>query len=97
MLKLYQTKDEDGEFYFQIELTPSFWKFIDKITSLIYDENDMIDDHYRREFKDNDYFSFKKDGVIMIIIMTKDRIHVAIFGYSKNKEIKDVLFKEYFF
>jgi len=97
MLKLYSTKDENGEFYFQIESTPSFWKFIDKIAYLIYDENDMIDDHYRGEFKDNDYFSFKKNGVIMLIIMTKKRIHVSIFGYSNNKEIKEVLFKEYSF
>ena len=57
----------------------------------------MIDDHYRGELKDNDYFGFEKDGVYLIIVMTKERAHIIILGLPNNKEVKEFLFENYSF
>ena len=97
MEKLYSSKDEKSEFYAQIEVTKNIWKFLDKLTYRLFDENWMIDDHYRGEFKDNDYFSFEKDGVYLIIVMTKERAHIIIVGLPNNKEVKEFLFENYSF
>lgn len=66
MEKLYSTKDGKSEFYAQIEVTENIWKFLDKLTLRLFGENWMIDDHYRGEFKDNDYFSFEKNGIWLL-------------------------------
>ena len=94
---LYSTKDEKSEFYAQIEVTKNIWKFLDKLTYRLFDENFMVDDHYRGELKDNDYFSFEKDGVYLIIVMTKERAHIIILGLPDNKEVKEFLFENYSF
>jgi len=45
----------------------------------------------------NDYFSFEKDGVYLIIVMTKERAHIIILGLPNNKEVKEFLFENYSF
>ncbi len=39
MGKLYATKDEKSEFYAQIETNRDIWKFLDKLTYRLFDEN----------------------------------------------------------
>ncbi|MBI2632125.1 hypothetical protein HYW75_03915 [Candidatus Pacearchaeota archaeon] len=97
MAKLLAIKDEKSELYAQLETTKDIWKFLDKLAYRLYDENWMIDDHYRGELKDNDYFSFEKEGVYLIIIMTKERTHLVILGLPNNKEYKEFIFEEYSF
>ncbi|MCW8965448.1 MAG: hypothetical protein OQK82_01985 [Candidatus Pacearchaeota archaeon] len=97
MQKLYSTKDEKSEFYAQIEVTKNIWKFLDQLTYRLFNENWMVDDLYRGELKDNDYFSFEKDGVCLIIVMTKEREHIIILGLRDNKEVKEFLFENYSF
>ncbi|MEK6825424.1 MAG: hypothetical protein AABY00_01420, partial [Nanoarchaeota archaeon] len=87
-----------GELYLQIEVTKDIWKTLDEIANRLYDENWMIDDHYRGEIKDNDYFSFNKDGINLCIIMTKNRAHIIILESANlQKEIKKFIFKDYSF
>ena len=57
----------------------------------------MIDDHYMGKLKNNDYFSFEKDGVYLIIVMTKELAHIIILGLPDNKEVKEFLFENYSF
>ena len=95
MKKLYATKDEKSEFYAQIETNRDIWKFLDKLTYRLFDENYMIDDHYRGEIKTNDYFSFEKEGIYLIIVMTKERTHLIILGLPNNKEVKEFIFENY--
>ncbi|MBS3124053.1 hypothetical protein J4437_05475 [Candidatus Woesearchaeota archaeon] len=97
MEKLYSIKEDKSEFYAQIEVTTNLWKFIDKLTYRLFDENWMVDDHYRGELKDNDYFSFEKDGVYLIIVMTEKRAHIIIIGLPNYKEVKEFLFENYSF
>ena len=97
MKKIYSIKDEKSELYFQIEVGKDIWKFLDNLTHELYDENWMIDDHYRGEIRDNDYFGFTKDGVYLGIVMTKNRVYIIILGLPANlqKEIKELIFKDY--
>jgi len=95
MGKLYATKDEKSEFYAQIETNRDIWKFLDKLTYRLFDENYMVDDHYGGEIKTNDYFSFEKEGVYLIIVMTKERTHLIILGLPDNKEVKEFIFENY--
>ncbi len=97
MEKLYSIKDEKSEFYAQIELTKNIWKFLDRLAFLLYDENYMIDDHYRGELRNNDYFSFEKEGVYLIILMLEKRANIIILGLPYNNEVKEFLFKNYSF
>lgn len=97
MLKLFATKDEKKAFYAQIESNGDIWNFLDKLSYKLYDENWMIDDHYRGELKNDDYFRFEKEGVSLIIIMTQKRAHIIILGLSENKEIKEFLHENYSF
>lgn len=97
MEKLFATKDEKLEFYAQIEVTKNIWKFLDKLTYKLFNENWMIDDHYGGKLKNNDYFLFEKDGVDLIIVMTNERAHIIILGVPNNKEIKEFLFENYSF
>lgn len=98
MTRVFATKDEKSEFYAQIEVTKNIWKFLGELAYRLYDENYMIDDHYqilkdKKEF--NDYFSFEKDGVYLIIVMTEKRAHVIVMGLPNNKEVKKFLFEHY--
>lgn len=97
MEKLFAIKDEKHEFYAQIQVTKNIWKFLDKIALNLFYENSMIDDHYRGELKTSDYFSFEKDGIIIMIIMTKERAHIIILNPPNHKEIKEILNKQYTF
>ena len=97
MEKLYATKDEKSEYYAQVETNQNIWKFLDKLAYRLFDENDMIDDHYRGELKANDYFSFQKEGVYLIIVMTKERTHLVILGLPNNQEVKEFIFENYKF
>ena len=97
MEKLYSVKDKKSDFYAQIALTKNIWNFLDKLTSKLYDENWMIDDHYRGELKNNDYFHFEKDGVNLIIVTTEKRANIIILGLADNKEVKEYLFENYSF
>ncbi len=97
MEKLYSTKDKKSEFYAQIEVTENIWKFLDKLAYRLFDENWMIDDHYRGELKNNDYFSFEKDGIHLIIVMTEKQAHIIVLGLPDNKEVKEFLFENYSF
>ena len=100
MEKLYSTKDEKSEFYAQIEVTKNIWKFLDKLAYKLYNENWMIDDHYQTLWDKkniNDYFSFEKDGVYLIIIMTETRANIIIIGLPENKEVRKFLFENYSF
>lgn len=97
MGKVYSIKDEKSEFYAQIEVTKNIWKFLDKLAYRLFDENWMIDDHYGGELKDNDYFSFEKDGVYLMIVMTKERANIIILGLPNNKEVKEFLLEDYSF
>jgi len=97
MEKLYSIKDKGLEFYAQIELTKNLWKFLDKLTYELYNENWMVDDHYRGELKNNDYFSFEKNGIYLIVIMAEKRAHIIIIGLSANENIKKILFENYSF
>ena len=95
MGKLFAIKDEKSEFYAQVEITKDIWKFLDKLVFRLFDENWMIDDHYRGELKNNDYFSFEKDGVYLMLIMTEKRLHIIVLGLPNNKEVKEFLFENY--
>lgn len=97
MGKLFAIKDEKSEFYVQIEIDKNIWKFLDKLAYRLFDENWMVDDHYRGEIKENDYFSFEKDGVFLGIIMAAKRAHIIILGLPNNKEIKEFLVENYSF
>ncbi len=97
MEKLYSTKDKKSEFYAQIEVTENIWKFLDKLAYRLFDENWMIDDHYGGELKNNDYFSFEKDGIHLIIVMTEKQAHIIVLGLPDNKEVKEFLFENYSF
>lgn len=97
MEKLYSIKDEKSEFYAQVEVTKNIWRFLDKLAFQLYDESWMIDEHYRGEIKNNDYFCFEKDGVYLIIIMVKKRANIVIIGLPDNSKIKEFLFKNYTF
>ncbi len=96
MKKLYAIKDENGELYFQIEVTKDIWKTLDELANILYDESWIIDDHYRGEIKDNDYYGFSKDGIYLGIVMTKNRAHIVVLGaVNLQKEIKEFIFKDY--
>ncbi len=98
MKKLYSIKDEKSELHFQIEISKDIWKTLDELANRLYGENWMIDDHYRGEIKDNDYFGFTKGGIYLGIVMTKNRAHIIILGSANlQKEIKDFIFKSYSF
>jgi len=100
MEKLYSTKDEKSEFYAQIEVTKNIWKFINNLAYRLFDQNWMIDDHYQILWdkpKINDYFSFEKDGVYLIIVMTEKLAHIIVLGLPNNKEIKEFVFENYSF
>ena len=97
MKKIYVIKNGKSELYVQIEVTKGIWKTLDELANRLYDENWMIDDHYRGELKDNDYFSFEKDGVCLMIVMTKERAHIIILGLPNNKEVREFLFENYSF
>ena len=47
--------------------------------------------------KFNDYFSFEKGGVYLIIVMTEKLAHVIILGLQNNKEVKKFIFGNYSF
>ena len=100
MAKMFASKDEKSEFYAQIEVTKDIWKFLGDLAYRLYDENWMIDDHYqvlwdKKEF--NDYFSFEKDGVYLVIVMTEKKAHIIVLGLPDNKEVKEFLFENYSF
>ncbi len=95
MANVYAIKEEKNELYVQIEITNNIWKFLDKVAYLIFNENWIIDEHYNGVIKENDYFSFKKKGTCLVIVMTKKRAHIIIFGMKKNKGVKRVIFKNY--
>jgi len=100
MGKLYATKDERSEFYAQIETNKDIWKFLGKLAHRLFDENGMIDDHYQTIWdkpKFSDYFSFEKDGVYLIIVMTEKRAHIIILGLPNNSEVKEFTFENYKF
>ncbi|MBR9705487.1 hypothetical protein GOV14_00470 [Candidatus Pacearchaeota archaeon] len=97
MEKLYSMKDEKSEFYVQIKVSKNIWKFLDKLAHEVFDENWMIDDHYRGELKDNDYFRFEKNKISLIIIMTKERAHIIFLGLPNNDQVKEFIFEHYSF
>ena len=100
MGKLYSTKDEKSEFYALIEVTKNIWKFLSDLAHRLYGENWMIDDHYQTLWdkpKFNDYFSFEKDGVYLIIVMTEKLAHIIVLGLPDNKEVKEFIYKNYSF
>lgn len=97
MQKLIAVKSEKGEFYAQIETTEKIWAFLNDLSFLLFDDNSMIAEHYQSGIMDNDYFSFNKNGVYLIIVMTNSRAHLSIIGLQDNQEIKDYVFKHYSF
>jgi hypothetical protein len=97
MGKLFAIKDEKAKFYAQIESSKDVWQVLDGLANILYGESWMIDHHYRGEVKENDYFSFDKNGVHLIIIMTLKRIHLVVMGLENNQKIKDFIFDSYSF
>jgi len=97
MEKLFAIKDEKSKFYAQIGISKDILKFLDKLAYNLYNESWMIDDHYRGELKDNNYFNFEKEGVYLIIVMVEKRAHIIIIGLPNNKEVKEFLFENYSF
>lgn len=97
MAKLYLVKDEKSKFYAQIEVTKRTLKFLEELACMLYDEKDMINYHYNGNIKTEDHFSFEKDGIHLIIIMTEKRAHIMVLGLPDNKEIREFFFKNYFF
>ncbi len=100
MEKLYTIKDEKSEFYAQIEVTKNIWEFLNKLAYRLFDESWMIDDHYQilwDKSKINDYFSFGKDGVYLIIVMVEKRAHIVVIGLPNNSEVKEFTFENYSF
>ena len=95
METLYSIKDEKSEFYIQIKLTKNIWKYLDNLAHKLFNENIMIDEYYRGEIKNNDYFSFKKDGIYLGIIMKEKRAYIIILGLLNNSKIKELTFKYY--
>ncbi|MEK6867755.1 MAG: hypothetical protein AABX98_02935 [Nanoarchaeota archaeon] len=95
--KLYAIKDEKSELYVQVEITKNIWTFLDKIAFQLFKENWMIDDHYRGEVKNNDYFSFKKKELYLIIVMTNKRAHIMILGTRAKKKLKRLIFENTLF
>ena len=92
---MYSTKDEKSDFYAQIEVTKNIWKFLDKLADRLFNEDGMIDDHYRGELKDNDYFSFEKEGIHLMIVMANKRAHIVILGLPDNARIKEFFSEHY--
>jgi len=100
MEKLYAIKDEKSEFYAQIEVGKNIWEFLGKLAYMLFDENWMIDDHYQTlwdESKINDYFSFGKDGIYLVIVIVGKRAHMAVLGLPNNSEVKKFTFENYSF
>lgn len=97
MKKMYSFKDKKAELYIQIEIDKNIWGFLDNLTYELFDENYMIDDHYRGKIKDNDYFSFNKKGIHLSIITLKNRAHIIIIGlnYKVQKRIKNMILEEF--
>ncbi|MBI2665194.1 hypothetical protein HYX12_01065 [Candidatus Woesearchaeota archaeon] len=97
MDKLLAMKDNNMEFYAKVEITTTIWTFLDELASLLYGQNWMIDDHYRGEIKNNNYFSFNCNGIYLIIIMTDILAHIVIIGLPDNNVLKELVFKHYSF
>ncbi|MDP3733616.1 MAG: hypothetical protein Q8R37_00130 [Nanoarchaeota archaeon] len=94
---LFALKDEKGELYLQIEITKNIWKFLDTLADTLFNENWMIDDHYRGKLKNNDFFSYKKDKIYLMIIITEKRANIIILGLPDSKKVKEFLCKNYSF
>lgn len=98
MKKIFAIKDKKSEFYVQIEVTKNIWKFLSDLAFKLFDENWMIDDLYqilwdKKEF--DDYFSFKKHNIYLVVVMTQERAHIIILGLDNNKKIKDFVLENY--
>ncbi len=98
MKKLYALRDNESEFYVQIEVDKDIWELLDKLTyKFLYNDNWMIDDHYRGEIRNNDFFSYDKGGIYLGIVMCNNRAHIIVLGSKINSELKKFLFERYSF
>lgn len=95
--RLYAITDKKSELCVQLQITKNIWNTLDKIAFQLFKENWMIDDHYRGEIKENDYFSFEKKEIRLIIVMTKKRAHIIVLGKINKKKIKKLVFENYYF
>ena len=94
---LYATKQNDSELYFQIENSASRWNFLDELAHALFDDNWMIDDHYRGQERQNDYFSYTHQSVTLLIISADGRSHIIVQGFENSQLIIDLVFRYFAF
>lgn len=99
MRKLYSLQDAPKELFLQLSTDTNILPFLEKIAGLLFQENWMIDDHYRGRIINNGYFSFRKGTVYWGIIQANRRTNIILLGLSnvQQKNLKKFIAKNYSF
>jgi hypothetical protein len=79
MVKIYSVVDKDKELFFQIDKSEK--DFLPRLINFIYGKGA---EELLKDYKEQEYFSFKKDKISMAIISMGDKIGILIQGLDDN-------------
>jgi hypothetical protein len=97
MDRLIGLKENGNELFFQAVFSDKFFKFMDELCCMVFDECWIVDSQYQSGYAPNSHLSFEKDGVYLSLVMANKRVFVTVLGYENHKKLKDLLVKYYKF
>ena len=101
-MKLYMTKSDEKELYFQLEKTNEGLNNLNKIVGILYDDSEFFFDmDWQNGFpKTESYQGYESKEIYIGATVSEKRIHLVIRGLKdkdKINKIKEFIFSNYDF
>ena len=99
-MKIYMTKSDGKELYFQLEKTNEGLNNLDKIAGILYGNSKFFFDmDWQNGFpKTESYQGYESNGIYIGASVSEKRIHLIIRGLKdkdKIRKIKELIFNNY--